>query len=347
MAVGVVGKPDLVWANIGEFIPIQMDAQLPRGGQDGVMTPRRNVPLCVPALHGGGRDIAKLRGHGPDATEFLENTGQLGSHAQVRFTNHNRTSNVRQSHSLGATTSPKLSRMDSRQIIAALKELRVPHDRIGEALGRDRSAATKMLNGKRSVKANELEPLRALVEEYRGGDASLPTEPPTKPKVKPPPSLGPMHIRGEVAAGAWLDSELIDQREPEVYPASPDPRYPSEHQYLLRVRGDSMNALVNRLGQPAGILNGDLVHVVDAIAISYSLETGDIVVVERSRFSGAEREITLKQVEVGSNGDLTLWPRSTNPKWKDPVLYKEGLSLSRDDEVRVRGKVLNVIRVWA
>lgn len=56
--------------------------------------------------------------------------------------------------------------MNAEAIIEALKRHRVPHDKIAEALGRDRTAATKMLLGKRSVKATELEPLLALVREY-------------------------------------------------------------------------------------------------------------------------------------------------------------------------------------
>lgn len=102
-----------------------------------------------------------------------------------------------------------------------------------------------------------------------------------------------------------------------------------------------MNALTRR-GQPAGILDGDLVQLVDAIAIDYEFQNGDVVEVERIRFSGREREYTLKQVEVAADGTLTLWPRSTNPRWAEPVAYKEGDE--EDVEVRVRGKVISHIR---
>lgn len=56
--------------------------------------------------------------------------------------------------------------MSADAIIESLKRHRVPHDKIAEAIGRDRTAATKMLAGKRSIKATELGPLLALVREY-------------------------------------------------------------------------------------------------------------------------------------------------------------------------------------
>lgn len=56
--------------------------------------------------------------------------------------------------------------MDSDAIIEGLKRYGVPHERIAEVLGKDRTVATKMLGGKRSVKVHELEALRALVAEY-------------------------------------------------------------------------------------------------------------------------------------------------------------------------------------
>jgi hypothetical protein len=95
---------------------------------------------------------------------------------------------------------------------------------------------------------------------------------------------------------------------------------------------------------PAGILEGDLVHLVDAFALGeYEPATGDVVEVERVRFGGAEREFTLKQVEVTPGGVL-LWPRSTNPRWQSPIPYHVDGVEADDIEVRVRGRMLQVIR---
>lgn len=67
------------------------------------------------------------------------------------------------------------STMDGAGIIEALKRLGVPHDRIAEAIGRDRTAATKMLAGKRSIKVTELEPLSRLIAEFEvaAGEAQI------------------------------------------------------------------------------------------------------------------------------------------------------------------------------
>ncbi|HEX7720484.1 MAG TPA: S24 family peptidase [Woeseiaceae bacterium] len=56
--------------------------------------------------------------------------------------------------------------MEPGQIIETLRRLNVPHDEIAETINRDRSAATKMMNGKRSMKANEVDRLAALAAKY-------------------------------------------------------------------------------------------------------------------------------------------------------------------------------------
>jgi len=71
--------------------------------------------------------------------------------------------------------------MDAAGIIDALKRLNVPHDRIAAAIGRDRTAATKMLSGVRSMKASEMQPLANLVAEFQvphlGNTPDLPDPP--------------------------------------------------------------------------------------------------------------------------------------------------------------------------
>lgn len=65
--------------------------------------------------------------------------------------------------------------MDSDTLIEGLRRYGVPHDRIAATIKRDRTAATKMLGGTRSVKAQELEPLKALLAEYEreAGDSEI------------------------------------------------------------------------------------------------------------------------------------------------------------------------------
>lgn len=143
-------------------------------------------------------------------------------------------------------------------------------------------------------------------------------------------------IRDRIQAGAWLAADDVGQAEPRTWPAARDPRFAHAPQWLSEVVGDSVNLL--------RIYDGDLVHCIDTIAISYSPRTGDIVEVERLRSDGRERELTIKQVDVDEAGGVSLWPRSSNPRWQEPVRMAEGLAEGEEAEVRIRGLVISSIR---
>lgn len=59
------------------------------------------------------------------------------------------------------------------EIIRALERLKVPHEEIADALGRDRTVATKLLGNKRSMKVQEIPVLLALVEKYERDSGEL------------------------------------------------------------------------------------------------------------------------------------------------------------------------------
>lgn len=145
------------------------------------------------------------------------------------------------------------------------------------------------------------------------------------------PQMELLPIRDRIQAGAWLLADDYRQDTPATYPVARDPRYPYAQQWLSEVVGDSVNLL--------NIVEGDLVHCVDAIAIGYYPRTGDIVEVERLRFDGSERELTIKQVEVGVEG-VVLWARSTNPRFRGPVILTDGMKDHEAAEVRIRALVL-------
>lgn len=147
------------------------------------------------------------------------------------------------------------------------------------------------------------------------------------------PALLP--IRDRVQAGAWLAADDTGQSIPRKYPAARDGRYAHADQWLSEVVGDSVNRL--------GINDGDLVHCVDAIAISYYPRTDDVVEVERLRMQGSERELSIKQIVMTPSGP-ELWPRSTNPRWAEPLSLGEGTLEGEEYEVRIRGLVLAAIR---
>lgn len=154
-------------------------------------------------------------------------------------------------------------------------------------------------------------------------------------EFKPRAIVGELFIRDRVQAGSFLAADDLSQVGPKAYPAARDARYPGADQWLSQVVGDSVNLL--------GIVEGDLVHCVSAVDIGYTPRTGDIVEVERLRFSGRMRELTIKQVEVTAHG-VELWPRSTNEQFSSPVILTDGLTDGEEVEVRIRGLVVGSLR---
>lgn len=160
--------------------------------------------------------------------------------------------------------------------------------------------------------------------EVPAGLAIAPTGPATLEDL---PAIGP------IQAGKWAEVDETAQDEPLFFSVVADRRYPHARQWLREVRGDSMNA--------RGIVPGHLAHIVDFSEAGVNLNTGMIVEVTRSRDGGALREITLKEVEISPDG-IRLWPRSTNPRWKDPVVLDDGRS--GDIEVRITGLLLQAVQ---
>lgn len=145
------------------------------------------------------------------------------------------------------------------------------------------------------------------------------------------PELGELPLLGNIQAGAWFAQDETGQEEPETVPHAKDRAYPHARQWLREVQGDSMNA--------AGVQPGDLAHLVEFFGAG--LEDGMIVEVTRTRAGGDLREITLKEVEVSERGVL-LWPRSTNPRWSDPI--ELGDDTGSDIQVEVTGILVATTR---
>lgn len=142
-------------------------------------------------------------------------------------------------------------------------------------------------------------------------------------------------VRHKVQAGYWLEVDSTVQAITAQYPVAPDPRYATIEQWLEQVVGDSMDR---------EIPEGAFAHVVDAIGLGYSPATGDLVIVERRRAGGLLRERTIKQVEITAAGTVQLWPRSTNPRWTEPLELSGGSKPGEDVEVEIVAKVIGDYR---
>lgn len=237
--------------------------------------------------------------------------------------NVNRTSSVSVATAVDMTPGERLrSKREERGISAA---------ELASRVGRSESAVRNQENGTNGIPpglakryAQALGTTASWILYGEEGNSTL-----AAPEMAALPLLGP------IRAGAWLSIDDTIQQEPETRAAARDRRYPHAEQWLREVQGDSMNA--------RNIFPGDLVHIVDLAGAGVNLNTGMIVEVIRERDGGSLREITLKEVEVTPDG-LTLWPRSTNPRWSAPVRLDD--DSGRDTEVRVTGLLLAKITLF-
>lgn len=139
-------------------------------------------------------------------------------------------------------------------------------------------------------------------------------------------------IKGEVAAGRWLDLDgAVDASDFEQHPVAPDLRYPIEAQYGLIVRGTS----INRVAQA-----GDVLICVDLGLAGIEPVDNDLVIVERHRAQHGQKEVTAKRISR-KGSVITLSPDSTDARWKPIELDTD--NPPEDEEIAV---VALVLAVW-
>jgi SOS-response transcriptional repressor LexA len=166
-------------------------------------------------------------------------------------------------------------------------------------------------------------------EELPDGNGHL--EGPGVPHDGPKPTYA-----GNVQAGMFRAVDEYFNQDPEDVPdyVLMVPKYNRVRQYVWRSLGDSMDE--------AGILDG--MWVVGADAADYidtygDIVTGDLVVVERVRYQGSERELTVKEVHFFRDR-YELRPVSSN-KDHTPIVVQHDHSVNGDDEeVKIIGVVL-------
>lgn len=149
-----------------------------------------------------------------------------------------------------------------------------------------------------------------------------------------PAKTGPIPTKGEVAAGQWLDIDAdVDPRDFEQYPLPAHPKYPREAQYGLIVKGTSINRIAEA---------GDVLHCLDILMAQEETSEDDLVIVERLRAQGSQKEVTAKRIRKAGRG-YSLVPDSTDSKWK-PIQLNPKDGHDGDEEVRVIALVLAVYK---
>lgn len=187
-------------------------------------------------------------------------------------------------------------------------------------------AYVKALASGKKPNAREAE----IIAEYLGVKPPQDETPPAPAAIALTPRLVPYKIIGEVAAGVWLDTEA-DEFVAEEIELPEDPRFPNDKQFVLRVRGTSINRKAP---------HGALVRCLDLFAAPREPAEGDWVVARRQR--GRTFETTVKELRSGPSG-MELWPSSTDPKWQDPVPLVDGTINDEEMSVVVIAFVLDFI----
>ncbi|KFC62748.1 Helix-turn-helix protein [Devosia sp. LC5] len=216
---------------------------------------------------------------------------------------------------------------------------------LADLIGVSRATVNRLANDHSKLKRDRA----ALMAEHLGVSTEdlmlnrLPWE--AKTSATPEPdgvqrgrSLGSAIVVATVEAGAWREVDEFDQSSPEWVAVPPDDKYPDATQDVYNVAGDSMNAL-----QPHPITPGSRVVAVryDEIASRSPLRDGLVVVVQRSRNGGQERELTVKQV-AWFDDRIEFQPRSTNPKHK-PIVVEHDTWEDNGVEVAIVGLVRDII----
>ena len=141
-------------------------------------------------------------------------------------------------------------------------------------------------------------------------------------------------IRGEVAAGLWIEAEPItDDSAVERAPVPPSAAYPVAAQYGLRVRGTSINRRASE---------GDILRCIDIGMTGIEPQDDDIVIVQRDRDHGALREVTAKVLRRQSN-KIVLHPDSNDPKHK-AIIFETDDPAAREDE-SINARIIAVVDI--
>lgn len=140
-------------------------------------------------------------------------------------------------------------------------------------------------------------------------------------------------VVGEVGAGLWREADIWDTAKYDDVPKTPG-RFGGIPQSAYKVIGPSVDKL--------RIFDGDFVITVPYAEARAAPQDGDIVVVCRRH--GALSEYTVKQVEIAPGAPMRLWPRSTDPRFQEPIDVPSGDSGSESHEVSIVALVIGAYR---
>ncbi|WP_457662849.1 LexA family protein [Sinorhizobium medicae] len=200
---------------------------------------------------------------------------------------------------------------------------------LAKFLGLRNDGITRILNtapGKeiREVKADEL----VKMGEFFGSTPPGLTGTLTRSEAP----INSVKVIGRIAANTWMDVDEMDFGFDDIETVPSVGDYPAAWQFGLLISGNCLNKIAS---------NGDRLVCLDLAKAGLDAQPDDLVIVERSKFSGQMIERTAKRLRQSAKG-FELWPESNDPAHQDPIpLYEDG---DDDIELRIVGKVLWILR---
>lgn len=125
---------------------------------------------------------------------------------------------------------------------------------------------------------------------------------------------GTLPVLGRVAAGMWLEVDVLDNSdEPRAtIPVPPDPALPQGARFGLIVAGTS----INRIAQ-----DGEVLVCTSLAETGIQIEHNDLVIVERLKGQDGLREVTAKRFCQFADR-IELHPESNDPRWQEPIVLR-------------------------
>lgn len=130
-----------------------------------------------------------------------------------------------------------------------------------------------------------------------------------------------------ICVGLWREGFLSQEPESEVntdHFTPNDPRYPNEHQFDVRIQGNSFNKYAS---------DGSYLRCVNLVALNSDIQDGDFVVIQREKENLVE--FSAKRVKKNGNG-IELLNETLDPRLKEQVIMLD------DDtaNIKIIGKIL-------
>lgn len=209
----------------------------------------------------------------------------------------------------------------NRTIINRRLELGLTQTQLAERIGTDQSQIQRLETGKRRITKEWAERLSVALkltpEEILFGRNVTTVQSPVDSPVTLAVTFVP--VKGETAAGRWMEQDFVFSETPEMAPVVPGP-YAAAEQFAFRVVGNSMDL--------ERIFDGWYVVCVPYWIARAAPADQDIVVVERRRGDMIER--TCKQIKL-TQTTVELWSRSSDPKHQMPLIVPRAEDLIESD----------------